>query len=244
MNAYILAFVGVVTTVVSVYVAASFNLAQKQLFAATRLQAYLMHWWRWAIDTGAYVAFILGEIWDKEEQEIHKRGGSAQEFAKLRDDKKNLCTQVAEKLKEPNLIGDEQVAALKEAVTRLAESNQERMFDALKVGCQNLITGETFITDEEASCLGLAMAMNTISLKMGVIELFDGLVFLAVGASAKRDAFEPKDFIADSGKLVWRATTVGKDFHSLLRCCQTFTNSSVLKLTWRNIWQGSRISRR
>lgn len=244
INGYILAVLGLFTTVVGVYIAASFTLAQKQLLAATRLQAYLMHWWRWSIDNGAYVVFVLGEMWDKEEQELFRRGALAQEHTDLRNAKKKMCLEIEQKLKDPEFIGDEMITILQQAIARIAEVNEDRILDELRVSRQNFLTGQTFITDDEATCLGVGVASVTVSFKMEVLDLIDGIIAMALRAAKAKDLFDPKAFVTDSGKLVWKTTTVGKSFHVLLRSSQHFTNSTVLKLTWMNIVQGSRITRR
>ena len=64
--------------------------------------------------------------------------------------KKALCTQIANKVDEPDGIPNELVAAVKKAFTPYTKENLAPMLDAVKVGRQNLITGQQFITDEEA----------------------------------------------------------------------------------------------
>jgi hypothetical protein len=114
----------------------------------------------------------------------------------------------------------------------------------MKAGRQRLITGQTFITDEEATYLGIAVAQTAISYKMGCIELLDAISWLGVGVISKPDAFNPSDHLEDARKLLWRAMVVSKDYCRLLRHAELFTTRTVLELTLRNIRFGSRISKR
>jgi len=244
MTTFLLTLLGVIVSAFGVYIAASFTLAQKQLLAATRLQAYLLHYGRLMMDWKAYPIFHLGKEWDKEEQAIIQRGGKPEELVDLTDEKRKLWEQVTEAVQKSGVVPESMFASVHEAISNIRSTDVPLMLDSLKTGRQNLLTGSTFITDEEATYLGAFMATNAISLKMGIIELMDGTVFLLTRNVDSSEQLDPKKFMADFTKLLFRAMNVSKDYCKLLRECQTFTSSSVLKLTWRNIKQGSRISRR
>jgi hypothetical protein len=244
LNGYIIALIGLVASATGVYIAASFNLAQKQLLAATRLQAYLRHWGQWVLDVGVFNVFYLGQEWDKEEQQVILSGGGPKGLVALREEKQKLCSQIVDKLKDQDLYSHIDLAALRESITRLPKDTVPSLLDSVKTGRQNLITGQTFITDEEGACLGIAVAQSGIAFKMGVIELLDGLSSSIVKAISQQDGLDPKNHIEDARKLLWRSMTVSKDHCRLLRYAESFTTRTVLELTLRNIRSGSRISKR
>lgn len=246
MSGYIFALLGIVGSAIGVYIAASFSLAQKQLLAATRLQAYLIYYARIVIDLEeAYRITSLGETWDKEEQAIVQRGGSVQEFVNLTGEKKKQWDQIAERAnKNPGIVPDAKFTEVAESLKRLTARDAQWMLDALKVGRQNMLTGQTFITDEEATHLGVYVANNVIAFKMGVIDLMDGFTLLMTRSVESGQIADQKTFMEPFVKLLWRSVVVSRDYFKLRREAQKFTNSSVLKLTLRNIRLGSQLSKR
>src|SRR5580693_8529285 len=79
---------GAIGTVLVFYATSSMLLAQKQLFAATRLSGYLYYWQRWILEHGLSKIYALGLVWNQEVQEIRKRGGDVTDVAKLEEEKK------------------------------------------------------------------------------------------------------------------------------------------------------------
>lgn len=113
MSVYILAALSVISGAIGVYIAASFNLAQKQLLAATRLRAYLMYYARVVIDMDWFNILYLGQQWDDEELDILRKGGKGAELQLLKENKKQLCNRIIEAMRNPENLTDEHVAALK-----------------------------------------------------------------------------------------------------------------------------------
>lgn len=190
---------------------------------------------------------LLGQEWDTEEQAIFQRDGSAEELVNLSNEKKKLCDQIAQATKNPDLVSSAMYSPLAEMIRNLTTRDAEALRDALKVGRQNILSGLTFITDEEASHLGTYVATHAIALKTGIIELMDGVTFhvaRAVEAKSSEGSEDTRRLMEQLIKLLWRGLVVSRDHSKLLRESQRFTNSSVVALTWRNIRQGSRITRR
>lgn len=244
MNGFIIAAISLVASAVGFYIAASFTLAQKQLLAATRFKAYLIHYGRLMSDWDAYKVTYLGAEWDKEQQAILQRGGSGKELADLASEKKKLWEQICEASTKPGVVPDEKYVEIAHDLNQYKGRESQWMMDALKVGRQNMLTGQTFLTDEEASHLGVYMATNIIALKMGIIELMDGVTYLVVRSVASDEPLDEKKFIQAFVKLLWRGVVVSRDYFKLNREVHRFTDSSILALTWRNISQGSRFRRR
>lgn len=114
----------------------------------------------------------------------------------------------------------------------------------MKAGRQNLLSGQTFITDEEAASLGTYAALHAIALKTGYVELMDGMVAILTRHMGKEQPLDPTALVAEVSKLLWRTMNVALDYSRVRRVAETVTTCTVLKLTMRNVWQGSRISRR
>lgn len=239
MKEFIITAIGLIATVISVYVGASFSLAQKQLLAATRLLAYLRNSGIWVLENDLFPIFRLGQEWNDEVVAVVQTGGGSDELVKLQQKKMKLLDEIMERWN-----GETEKPIIPEYLTRLPkEQLLTTMADYAKLYRQNIILGHTFITDEEAATLGVGIAGEAINLKMGVVELWDKCLIVSALAISKPDQFSFKDHLADFKKMLWKGMVLSRQHFALTRASESITSLTILQLTWRNIKQGSRITK-
>jgi hypothetical protein len=239
LNVLVTLTIGVLTA----YIGACLLLAQKQLIAATRLQSYLMHWQNWILENDMFSVFNHGKEWNKEIKVIQERGGTIEEIVELGNQKKDLfLNQLKAHIEKEGMPFDRSL--LVSEIGKMPRESLNSILDFCKTARQNLIEGKTYITDEEASTLGLAMASKAIEVKMGILDLIDGTALLAAYIVGKPEEFDVKDHAQQIARMFWKGVEVSRHLDKLFEFVQVFTRRSVLKLTWMNIKNGSRLSLR
>lgn len=231
---------GAVATVLAFYVTSSMLLAQKQLVAATRLTGYLTYWQNWILEQQISKVYALGMVWNRENQEARRRGGGFGELQKLEDERKKQLDSFKQLLAEGKDVGFDK-AALVRAIQHYSKDSIDEFARATR---QNLIDGKTFITDEEATTLGVAFTTKCIELKMGITDLVDGACGLVIALMHSPDDFDIKDHSDDIAKLVWKGISVSRTIDVMARAARVISAKSVLSLTWQNVKTGKRITRR
>jgi hypothetical protein len=231
---------GAVATFLAFYATSSVLLAQKQLVAATRLNGYLTYWQNWIIEHNISKVYALGLIWNQEDQEAKNRGGDVKELMKLKQQRKTQLDSIKEQLEKGMDIGFD-----KDQVMRtLRHHSKESVQDSARLTRQSLVDGKTFISDEEATALGVAFTVKCIELKMGLIDLVDGVTNLLVVLMDGPDDFEIKEYSAEIADLIWKGISVSRGIDVVSRAARVISSKSVLSLTWKNIITGRRFSKR
>jgi len=117
----------------------------------------------------------------------------------------------------------------------LPKNSIEHILKLASVKEQNLIDGKTFISDEEASYLGVYVAQVSIELKMELIFMMNFIVGILVVALSSQKEFDYKEHIDDIVKLVWKGIVVSKHIDTLMRKAELFSKQSVIDLTIKNV---------
>jgi hypothetical protein len=243
VNTLLVVLSGIATSALLYYITSSMLLAQKQLFAANRLQAYLKHWGQWVLDKGWFALFNIGREWSEEERTLIATGKGPESLVKLRSEKKALVTQIHQQVGEMGLIKLDR-DSIKKYLRSLPKEAASMFTDAAKTHVQNLVLGHTFITDEEASTLGLGVIQEAVGLKMTVIDLIDRAHLLAAAVLGAPDNFADEDLKESFEELFWLFVLASRGSTTLLRYAQLFTTRTVTELTFRNIRSGSRFTKR
>jgi len=231
---------GTVATVLAFYATSSMLLAQKQLVAATRLNGYLTYWQNWIIEHNISKVYALGLVWNQENAEVKKRGGSVKELMKLEEQRKAQLDSIKEQLEKGMDIGFEKGQVMR----TLQHHSKESVEDFARLTRQSLVDGKTYISDEEATTLGVAFTIKCIELKMGIIDLVDGATSLLVVLMDDPDNFEIKEYSAEIANLIWKGISVSRGIDVVSRAARVISSKSVLSLTWKNIITGRRLSKR
>lgn len=236
---------GVVASAVVFYVTSiAMTLAQKQLFAATRLAAYLRHWQNWIIEHDLFGVYHEGMKWNKEELEIRKkRGGTPQEIVELANNKKKeFLSQLKERIEKEDFEADN--ARIIQNFQRLPKDLASMLLEFSRTTRQNIIDGKTFISDEEAAALGVAFTNECIELKMGILDIVDGVTMLSLSLVGAPEQFAIKTFSGEICQLVWKGILVSKNIDTIAPAARAISSKSVIALTLQNIRSGNRLTRR
>lgn len=231
---------GAIATVIVFYATSSMLLAQKQLLAATRLSGYLTYWQNWILEYKMSSLYSLGAMWNQENEELRKGGGGVTELAKLEEERREKIAVIKEELERRTDLFDE--APLRKYLQR---HSKESILEYARVASRNLIDGKTFVSDEEATVLGVAVTSKCIQLKMELTDLVDGvtgLVIVMVQNSDKR--FEFKDYTQEISELIWRGISVSRHIDLISRAARTICSKSVLSLTVENMRTGRGLTKR
>jgi hypothetical protein len=234
---------GIATSALLYYITSSMLLAQKQLVAANRLQAYLKHWSQWILDNEWFAIFNVGREWSEQEHALIAAHKGPESLVKLRSEKKAFVTQIHQQAGEMGLMKLDR-ESIQKYIRRLPKEAANIYTEAGKTHVQNLVLGHTFITDEEAATLGLPVIQEAVELKMTVIDLIDRTHLLIAAILGAPDNFPDEDAKEAFGELFWPFVLASRSSTTLLRYTQLFTTRTVTELTLRNIRSGSRFTKR
>lgn len=101
---------------------------------------------------------------------------------------------------------------------------------------QNLVDGKTFISDEDASYLGVYNAQIIIELKMRIISMITLFIVIVLTAISNPEEFEAKEHADSIKDLVWAAIVVSKHIDTLSNAVDYFIDNSVFDLTFANLF--------
>ena len=201
--------------------------------AAIRLQSYLSYWQSWIIDNELFGLFYLGVEWNEEIAALLKRGGEADDLVKLEEDKKKIISDITEGIQNQEVEIDQEV--LVQNVSKLPTEFTKNIMENAGNVKQNLIDGKTFITDEEAATLGVAVAYNSIELKMHLFAITDTVTMIALSIRDDPDKFELKTFSNDIAQAAWKGVIVSRNIDSLMKIARAVTSQSTISLAIRNL---------
>jgi hypothetical protein len=234
---------GIATSALLYYITASMLLAQKQLIAANRLQAYLRHWAQWVLDSGYFAIFHVGREWSEEEDALIRDHKGAEALVKLRADKKELVEQMSQKVGEMETFKLDR-DALQHIIARLPKEAANFYIEAGNTLVQNIVLGNTFITDEEAASMGIVIIQEAVELKMTVVDLIGKAHFLIASLLSSAVTVTDEDAREAFGEMLWPCVLAARSHTKLLKYAQLFTTRTVTELTLRNIRSGSRFTKR
>jgi hypothetical protein len=242
MMSLILVLIGIVTSAVIYYITSSMVLAQNQLVAANRLQAYLRHWQQWVLDNGWFAAFNIGREWSEQEHPLIV-AKDAEALVRLREEKKEFIAKIRQKAAE----GGEFKAIKETMLTAFRSLPKDAAGIAAtwaKMRTENIVQGHTFITDEEAATLGLNVIQEAVDLKMNAMDLIDRAYMLIASIASAPDGLPDQDLEESLGTMLWLLVLASRGSTTLFRYAQLFTSRTVTELTLHNIRRGSRFTKR
>jgi hypothetical protein len=116
--------------------------------------------------------------------------------------------------------------------------------DLSKTTRQNMIDGKTFISGEEAASLSVAFTNKCIELKIGILDLVDGATPLALSLLSAPEHFDVNSFSDEIFQLAWKGIFVSKNIDAIAPAARAMSSKSAIALTWQNIRNGNRLTRR
>lgn len=227
--------IGLIVAVFLVFLKDAHSKAQKQLIIVTRLRAYLLYWKGVVLDKDLFSIFYQGIEWNKEIDVLIKSGAGAEDLAKLYGDKKADMEGFKEHLLSEDGLKTLSRGDIEKILSRMPESSTEHILGYMKTSEQNLIDGKTFISDEEASYLGVYTAQTSIELKMELISIMNSAVGLLIVALSSDDDFDYKEHVDEIVDIVWKGIVVSKHIDTLTKRTNYISSLSVFDLTVKNL---------
>lgn len=209
--------------------------AQKQKVIATRLRSYLLYWNGWILDNDVFNVYYLGVEWNKETQEIIKKGGGAEALVKLEDEKKKMVDEIKEKIESEHESIKFDKETIVKTLNRLPSNRAETILQYAMKSEQNLLDGKTFISDEDASYLGTYFAQICVEMKMNLISMMSQGVGLILEFSSDPENFDLKSSAKELSQIIWKAVLVSKDIDTLTNRINVYTENSLFYLTLKNM---------
>lgn len=226
----------IVVAVAISYITAAFVLARQQLIAATRLRAYLRYWQSWVIERELFPLYYEGKQWNDEIKAIIKKGGGGEEFLNLAEEKKKFIAEVKARIEKGEFEYDKE-KFLRE-MQRLPKELTASVAEFFKTSKQNIVEAKTFISDSEATSIGVGFTGKCIELKMEILNFLDGGESLAFVILSSPDDFEIRNYAAEISQLLWRAILIFRDIDYLSDASRNVTSKSLATLTIENMRTG------
>jgi len=220
--------VGIITAIFLLLIKDAHSKANKQKIVATKFNAYLIYWRGIVLDNDWFEIFYIGVKWNNEEKKIRIDGGDIQDILKLKTKYKDDMNGFKEFLLP-------EISKLEEQLLKRLPLEYIELYDNdfIKIR-QNIIDGKTFITDEEASCLGYYNANNIISFKMELVSVINALNFLILSVSSKTIKYNFTDNIDDIIKLFWQGIIISKHIDHLSNEMDKIAKQNHFKLVVNN----------
>ncbi len=237
--------VGIFTAVLLICFRNAYVTAQKQKLIAIRLRSYLLYWNGLILDNdGMFDIFYLGVEWSEEIRKTIKKGGDAKDLVKLKKEKKKLIDEIEKIIKsKPNKIKSVREIFSKDLDKVLSLSKNgllpnpvEMILELSEKNEQKLLDGKTFISDEDASYLGIYLAQICVELKMNLILMINQCVDLILNFLSDPENFDLEDSTMDLSKILWQAILVSRDIYTLTNRINIYTKESLPNLTLKNMW--------
>ncbi len=224
---------GLLTAIFLVFLRGAQLKADKQKVVSTRLRSYLMYWRGVILENDLFSIFYVGTEWNKEISEILSNGGDASDLVALEAEKKKTL----EALKAAIENGEIKISKedLEKALKRLPDNFSDYILQYIQKYEQNLLEGKTFITDEEASQLGIHMAHVSIELKMELVSLINSGLGLFVVALSNLEDFDLAEYSNDVAKIAWKGIVVSKHIDTLSNRIDSYAEKSVFELALLNL---------
>ena len=227
--------VGIFTAALLIFFRNAHVTAQKQKVIATRLRSYLLYWNGWILDNDMFNVFYLGVEWNKQIQETIKKGGGAKDLVKLKEEKKKMVDEIKEMIEsEADTIKFDKETIVK-ALNKLPSNTAETILQLAMKSEQNLLDGKTFISDEDASYLGIYFAQICVEMKMNLISMMSQGVGLILEFMSDPENFDLKASAKELSQIIWKAVLVSKDIDTLTNRINVYTENSLFNLTLKNM---------
>lgn len=224
---------GLLTAALLVHFRNAYLLAQRQQLVARRLRSYLLYWQSWILDNNVFNLFHVGIEWNKEIDDLIKKGDGAAEMVALKEEKRKMIQEIKAALEKNESAVD--LSNLEKILGRMPSNSIDYIQKSGTQFQQNLLDGKTFISDDDACSLGPYGAQLCVNLKMNLISGANKLLGQIVQFLVAPDKFSLNESAKEVSELLWIAILISKDIDTLTKHIDRIGKKSLWKLTWTNL---------
>lgn len=218
---YLKIFFSIFSGILLLILKEAYQKAQKQKLIANKLNAYLRYWKSYIFDnegwTKVYEFGILCNLLEAKSESLEDFNAMR---TKIKEEIKNYATQ-------ENL--DDFQKSLKKVIVK---NNIDNIIKDINEMSQNVLSGKTYISDEEASYLDGNISSSIITLKLTGIETLESFKSLFTYISS--DDYSLFDNSQDFENFIWKITLLSKKIHLLFQQCEILENQNIFILTYKN----------
>jgi len=225
--------VGILTAALLFHFRSAYLLAQRQQLVARRLRSYLLYWQGWILDSNVFKLFHVGAEWNKEIDELIKRGDGAAEMLALKEKKREMIQEIKTELEKADSSVD--LSDMQKLLEKMPLNSIDHILKAGTQFQQNLLDGKTFISDDDACVLGPYGAQLCVNLKMNLLSGANKLLGQIVQFLVAPDKYSLKEASKEVSELFWTAILISKDIDALTKHIDRVSKMSLWDLTWKNL---------
>jgi len=229
-------FLGIVSAIVIFLFREALIHARQQKEISARLFSYVTHWKSKLIqEDGLFKIAHIGMKWQKEERSHIQAGTNAKELIKIEEKYKEKINEILKKFEENS---DDLTKEIKEGFVKLESSEglKSEVLSMLRSTKESILSGKTFISDQDAAKLGHEHSFFCVSLKMHLISLIDSAIILLQAFDSK--SLEYKQYKQLFETIFKEAILTSKDIELLSGSLEKYTESTVFGIAVRNINYG------
>jgi len=229
-------FLGIVSAIVIFLLREALIHARQQKEISARLFSYVTHWKSKLIqEDGLFKISYIGMKWQEEVESHIQAGADAKELMKIEDKYKDKINEILKQIEENST---DLTNELKEAFVKLESSEglKNEILSMLHSAKDSILSGKTFISDQDAAKLGHEYSFFCVSLKMHLISLIDSAIILIQAYDSKSLEYEKYKQLFET--TFREAILTSKDIELLSGSLERFTKSTVFGIAFRNINYG------
>lgn len=225
--------IGALGALLGVYLRESYRRALNQRRIAVQLDAYLNYWQMDLLRSDFGSLVILVENWDKERMEALKAGGE-KAFVEVYQKQGELIKDIKRAVKS----GDKTFVSALEGNYSTLKKMSDNVFDLflseMTYARGALLSGKSFITDQDAAELSWVAAQRVVTLKGNLTSLMlqVKLFALTLRHAEHLDAMSVSDSV---GNIIERLVEISYDLHALKATAKKYATTPLIKLVLDNM---------
>ncbi len=225
--------IGVIVGFCGVYLRESVQRAYQQKIIATKLEAYLLDWIRYILESDFALIFEWGYAWQEEEAKAFIERGT-EGMTQVTDRYKQKLNELKTAIGNGQEEGKQNVRDMYEKIQNMDENSFSFQLKQMENSLDDTKNSVSFISDDEAAQLSWASANNAIPMKTNIMLL----LFYSIQISTimrNSDDFKYEEVSENLYKLIESGIYVFKYYMPLLLEAQLIRNKNLLELVIKNL---------
>ncbi|MET0061796.1 MAG: hypothetical protein ABW176_05820 [Candidatus Thiodiazotropha endolucinida] len=224
---------GIVSAIIIFLLREALIHARQQKEIAARLFSYVTHWkYNIIFEDGIFKLSQVGIKWQDELTKLIRAGTNIKEAIKVDEKYEGIINDLFIKIEENS---DNLTEELKQGFIKLESGDdlKNETLSILRSTKESILSGKTFITDQDAAKLGHHYSYVCVRLKLHLISLIDSAIFtLQAFDSNNLEYSKYKKHLEDILRV---AILISKDIQLLSESLDRYTSSSVFTIAFSNL---------